>query len=298
MSKYGMLGLLEGVGQGMQGTGKAMTVNALAAAEDQRKANREKVRREWTEGQDQKKYDRNRADQLTDQGTAIIQEQTTHNRNRAEQVADQAKALTNRAPSAFKEKVDYFTAQRDSGEITLGEYKAALGIAKANVDLTADEIAKHTFAARKQAEKELASDTKSMNMPIDQRTAWIDRRSAELLKPLLGNSGGGQGSPQQEPALDQKTISDLANYLNNISPATQNYEIKKATEKVGAKNVKAALDLLQQQQDGESLKRAAATEEGGKGSNRQQGQKDKRKDFKDWINSGDSKGLLENSIRG
>ena len=229
MSKYGMLGLLEGVGQGMQGTGKAMTVNALAAAEDQRKANREKVRREWMEGQDQKKYDRNRADQLTDQGTAITQEQTTHDRNRAEtvadqgtaitqeqtthdrdraeQVADQDKAFDNRAPSAYAEKAAIIDADKT---LTPAEKKTAKYGLTLGSNLTAKELSKVTTDAYKQAEKEAAQ---MLQLPSEDRPAWIDNRAGELVKKFAPGSGGGGLLETDTVPLHPKEAANIAKQM-------------------------------------------------------------------------------------
>jgi hypothetical protein len=199
MSKYGMLGLLEGAGRGLSKTGKVMTKNFLAEAESNRVANREKVRRDWMATQEQKKYDRNRADHATDLEAAYTREdaqkveaQTREDaqrtENRTNQIADQDKAIDNRAPSAFKEKVDWYTGQLNEKKITEDQYNTALGLSKAT-GLTTDQQIKYKMQANEQATLEILGKD-PMKAATPEQVKAIDRRAGEIFSKVTGGSGG------------------------------------------------------------------------------------------------------------
>ncbi len=266
MSKSGMLGLLEGLGSGLQSTGQTMTKNALIAAQDNRMANRERVRREWMAEQDQNRYDRNRADHATDLAAANARQDqqisdanarqdTIREENRTNQIVDQDKALANRAPSAFKEKIGWFTEQLDSGKITKDQYDSALGLSKSSGMSTKDQV-EFRLKAQEQASKEIVGKDPMQAATSEQMEA-INQRADEIFNRAIGggNSGGGDGDTTPKP-LSPQSLQTLAGRLAGVSPEERQAEVQEAVADVGEANVKAAIDIIESQKDGNSLKMA------------------------------------------
>lgn len=133
MGNTAMLGLLEGLGNGISGMGKAITANSLAEAQEMRRLNRERVNREWTQKENDRMYQRNMGDQYSDMVDAETGAQI---RNKdlegyeGKTVSAAQWGLDHKAPSAFMEKVNYYDGLLKEGKITPQEHKTALGLNK------------------------------------------------------------------------------------------------------------------------------------------------------------------------
>jgi len=209
MSRYGMLGLLEGAGSGLSKTGDLITKNALLAAQDQREANRERLRLEYAKQQDDANYTRSRTDQLADQKTALDREAANYTRDRADQLADQKTALENKAPSAFMEKVNFYDEKLKNKEISQDQYNTALGLSK-STGLTTDQQIKYKLQANEQASVEILGKD-PMQPATPEQIKAIELRASQIFNRATGQGDGNNqsgGNDDNSPPLSKTPSPD------------------------------------------------------------------------------------------
>jgi len=254
MSKAGMWGLLEGVGDGVKMVGDGMVKNALLEAQEKRQMNLLNIQRQWGKEdklderayQDKKFEEREvsrlaekgqdraiaKEDKLEDRAYADVTEETRHTRNRAETEADQVTSFNNqmkvaqfgvdnREPSSEDKKQKVLKSMLDNGEITQEEYKNnILGLSK-SAGFTQKDLAGAWEGAYKQAAKERESDMKFQGLPAEEQKKALDSRAGELVQRFVGSSVGGASKGLLEnPGIElhPKKIMDIATKIAGASP--------------------------------------------------------------------------------
>jgi len=196
MSNYAALGLLQGLGKGVANVGRDMSKNAIVAAQDNRAANREKLRREFAATENNRIYERNQGDQYSDNVDATtgarIRNKDTEGYE-GETTSAAAWNQANKPASAFKEKVDYFDGKLKNKEITQDQYNNAMNLSRRSA-LTQKESVKMATDLRRDYAK--AMDL----LPPGEKPGfenWAKTERPEAWFMLRGNGGGAQ--PDQEP---------------------------------------------------------------------------------------------------
>jgi len=262
MSKAGMLGLLEGFGDGVKMVGDGMVKNALLEAQEKRQMNLLNIQRQW--GKEDKLEDRayqagvKADDQAYAQKEAQIAEakaSTIRDEERAdkwdalkfsadEKKADQKTAfenqmkvaqfgIDNREPSDTDKKQKELKSMLDSGEITKEEYKNhILGLSK-TAGFTQKDLADAWEGAYKQAAKERESDMKFQGLPAEEQNKALDSRAGELMQRFVGSSGSGAnaGNGKQDPIAESVINEDAKKYA--ILPAEKQYAAVKRFIRTG-----------------------------------------------------------------
>jgi hypothetical protein len=251
MSNGAMVGLLEGLGQGMVRTGDMMAKNELAAAEDARRMNLEKVRREWATADrlDERKYQEGvkSNDQLYAQKEAQIAEskaETIRNTDRADKwdalgyatnektkdrqathgdrMAELQFGVNNREDTAADKLIARADEALATGKITAQEYKqVTLGVGKTE-SMTGKDAATLRMEARKQASIEVIGKD-PMKSATPEQTKEINAKAEEIFSQSLGKiEKQASAIPGSTTIIDGKTYKVNADgkTMSPVAPTT------------------------------------------------------------------------------
>jgi len=231
MSKYGMLGLLEGIGESGAEVGKMMQRASLAEAEDQRRMKLEMIRRQWAkedkvddrtwaEGQSDKNFDRTQAANLGaelrqrgyagedfERNQTAMETKAEADQRRAQENAKYANDLSvgSRQKSESDKLIDRADAALASGEIDRDTYNnITLGLTKTGNDLTADKKANLKIKAFEQAAMEIRGK-EPMTPATPAETKAINARAGEIYRQAVGGE-----APKEEVVLPLQMVDDIA----------------------------------------------------------------------------------------
>ncbi len=251
MSKYGMLGLLGGMGSGMQKAGDTLMKHSLIEAEQQRLLNLEKIRREWNREDlvEQRAYDEKRDEFTWKRKTGY--EQDIYERNRKDQLEDAAakrqhdiRLLGMREPSEYDKKVAAAAKALEDGLISREEYnQVALGLSRDVMG--AKDLAGIRSKSREQAYNEIMGKD-PMDAPTQDQLAAIDQRTEELYSYYTGQPPR-QGEQPKAQRIHPGEIADIAKTLVNAGydPAKDKAEQTKRMEDGGVPSTVIAEILSQ-----------------------------------------------------
>ncbi len=227
MSKYGMLGLLEGAGKGLASAGATLTENALAAAEDQRTLNRQKLRRQWaSEDRDEAREwqaGRDEADREADladyeRGLLDQENQAIANQKRSQENAKYSSDLSvaSRAPSEGDKLIARADKALSDGVIDQATYNnITLGLTKAGGDITAKERANIKLKAIEQASTEIVGKNPLQPATPEQMKA-INRRALEIYSSATSSDGLLDAEPAPEP-MGESAIGKFVSRIEGLS---------------------------------------------------------------------------------
>ncbi len=216
MSNYAMMGLLEGLGRGITGTGQAMEKLNLQQAEERRQMNLARIQREWSNQDENARYTRNLADQerITKDTREYNEGQETI--KRAQTVADQDKALKaeeekekrqhtnrlaeidhqgvvtakNRQPSDYERRKEEIDKLHAEGKISDEERKNyILGIQK-TATFSAKDLSDLRIKTDEEARIRIVGKDPMKPITAEERAA-IKAESDELFKRATGGQAGG-----------------------------------------------------------------------------------------------------------
>lgn len=243
MSSGAMLGLLEGLGKGMAIGGEAITKNSLAEAEDARRMNLERIKRDWANQDwqrnvdteqaqhardrgekvedwsknvvlEQTQHDRDRGEKVSDFDKNVALEQTQHARNRSETVADQGTTFANQknlilfnrdnpAVTEYDKKLQQADDALAAGTITQKEYNQ-ITLGLGKTDaFTTKDAATLKISALKQASAEHKDDLKFQQLDEGKKNEIISTRAAEIYNQAMGVSSPASMSSQGGKIVEQ-----------------------------------------------------------------------------------------------
>ena len=239
MSKYGMLGLLGGMGSGMQKAGDTLMKQSLIEAEQQRQLNLEKIRREWNREDlvEQRAYDEGRDEFVWKRKTEY--DQGLYERNRKDQLEDaEAKRQHDirlrgmREPSEYDKKVAAAAKDLEAGLISRDQYnQVVLGLSKDVMGVK--DAAGIRSKSRDQAYNEIMGKDPELP-PTQEQLAAIDQRADELYSYNTGQVPR-QGEQPKAQRIHPGEIADIAKTLVNAGydPAKDKAEQTKRMEDSG-----------------------------------------------------------------
>lgn len=249
MSKLGMLGLLEGFGNGLTEIGQALQKSKLQEVQEQRTANRERLlymrgradkladqkdSREYQEGllQDnrayqEQQYDKQLGDAFSDQVDA---ETGAKIRNKdlsgfqGEAVSTAKWNLDNKADSAFMEKANYYDQKLKAGEISEEQYNNAMGYSKQKGGYTPKERITMINKLRGDYEKDVGLLPAAEQPSFEQ---WVQQKRPEAWSMLGGTQQSGKtGIANTNSKPTEQEINQMFQALIQQDPSTWDQELE------------------------------------------------------------------------
>ncbi len=280
MSKYGMLGLLEGIGEGAAMTGRMMAANSLAEAEDNRRLKLAMISRQWANedraadrvyAEDtyqnreiarlaEKGQDRVLAkeDKLEDRTYADVLEETRHTRNRGEALEDQKTSLENQMKVAKfgvdnREKSEYDKMASEAekayanGDLTEQEYKAIkFKLTKDPGALTAEKRANLRSKAMENAAKVLGEDMQFQALPAEKKQAALKSMANDLYKQSVNEESGAASGANIHPGEIKELAKTVVSGGYNPKTDRAEQEQKMQSSGIPAPLVNQTLDAADQ----------------------------------------------------